>query len=235
LKTQPTDATTDLSGLLRTALLSTADSLAIGLTGEQAESLLAYLALLQRWNSTYNLTSVREPGQMLTQHIADCLAVVNSLRRTTEGRAARLLDVGSGGGLPGAVIALTSPQIGVTCIDAVGKKAAFVRQVAAELRVTNLQVHHGRVESLRGTVFDIVCSRAYASLSDFVNGTRHCLSNSGVWMAMKGRRPDEELARLAADIDVFHVEPLQVPGLDADRCLVWMRLSKAAFAAARSL
>jgi 16S rRNA (guanine527-N7)-methyltransferase len=208
---------------LRPALLAAAGELALDLPSTQADALLAYLGLLRRWNVTYNLTAVREPGQMLTQHIADCLAVVNPLRLVSKGRPIRFLDVGSGGGLPGVVIALTNPEFDVTCIDAVGKKAAFVRQVGAELGRSNLHAHHGRVEALKDSVFDVVGSRACASLADFVTWTRHCVSDQGVWMAMKGRRPGEEIAELPSGVDVFHVEPLQVPNLDAERCIVWMR------------
>lgn len=183
----------------------------------------AFLALLAKWNAAYNLTAVRDPAQMRLQHLADCLAAVGPLRRQLGGRAARIVDVGSGGGLPGVVLACADPQWDVTCVDAVGKKAAFVRQVAAELALPNLHAAHARAEALRSPPFDVVTSRAFASLSDFVNLTRPLLAASGVWMAMKGKRPDDELAALPPTTEVFHVEPLTVPGLDAERCLVWMR------------
>lgn len=199
---------------------------ALGLSAEpeQLDRLQDYLALLRRWNATYNLTAVRDPAQMLTQHLADCLAVVGPLRRQlgeTAGR--RVVDVGSGGGLPGVVLAVMLPAARVTCVDTVGKKAAFVRQVAAELRLPNLQAEHARVETLRGPTADLIVSRAFASLADFVQLTGHLLAAGGVWMAMKGKRPDDEIAHLPAGVSVFHVEPLQVPGLDAERCLVWLR------------
>lgn len=184
----------------------------------------AFLGLLVKWNAAYNLTAVRDPAQMRIQHLADCLAVVEPLRRHLgPGRPARILDVGSGGGLPGVVLAIAEPTWDVTCIDAVGKKAAFVRQVAAELGLPNLHAEHGRVETLKAAPFDMVTSRAFTSLADFVHLTRPLLAAGGVWMAMKGKRPDDELAALPSDVDVFHVEPLLVPGLDAERCLVWMR------------
>jgi 16S rRNA (guanine527-N7)-methyltransferase len=138
--------------------------------------------------------------------------------------AKRLLDVGSGGGLPGVVLAVLESDLSVTCVDTVGKKAAFVRQVAAELGLRNLHAEHARVEQLQLPSFDIVTSRAFASLADFTALTRRHLAPSAVWMAMKGKRPEDEVAALPADIDVFHVEPLRVPGLEAERCLVWMRL-----------
>ena len=185
----------------------------------------AYLALLAKWNAAYNLTAVRDPAQMRTQHLADCRAVVEPLCRQMggQGRAVRILDVGSGGGLPGVVLALADPGWEVTCVDSVGKKAAFVRQVAAELGLPNLHAMHGRVEALKAPRFDVITSRAFASLSDFVRLTRQLLAPDGVWMAMKGKRPDGEIAALPTDVAVFHVEPLTVPGLDAERCLVWMR------------
>jgi 16S rRNA (guanine527-N7)-methyltransferase len=186
-----------------------------------------YLGLLAKWNATYNLTSVRDPPQMQTQHLADCLAVVHPLRQQVGvGRVVRLLDVGSGGGLPGAVLAIAEPRWDVTCVDAVGKKAAFVRQVASELALPNLHAVHARVESMKAVPFDVATSRAFASLADFTNLTRALLAPGGIWMAMKGKRPDEEIAALPSDIETFHVELIAVPNLDADRCLIWMRLKK---------
>ena len=198
--------------------------LGLALSEAALESLIAYLALLRKWNAVYNLTAVRDPAQMRTQHLADCLAVISPLRRQTGSASVlRLLDVGSGGGLPGAVLALIQPAWQVTCVDTVGKKVAFIRQAAGELGLRNLHAAQARVEALPGLPFDVITSRAFASLPDFVRLTRPLLAPGGVWMAMKGRRPDDELSALPADIDVFHVEPLTVPGLDAERCLVWMR------------
>ena len=135
------------------------------------------------------------------------------------------MDVGSGGGLPGVVLAILCPAIGVTCVDTVGKKAAFIRQVGAELGLPNLRAEHARVEQLGGQ-FDVVASRAFASLADFTAWTRTLLSPShGMWMAMKGRHPDDEVGALAPDIQVQRVQDLQVAGLDAERCLVWMKPS----------
>jgi 16S rRNA (guanine527-N7)-methyltransferase len=193
----------------------------VSLSSEQQAKLRGYLCLLQSWNTTYNLTAVREPQAMFTQHLADCLAVVPPLKRHVAG--GRLLDVGSGGGLPGVVIACALPGWDVSCIDAVAKKAAFVRQVAGSLSLPNLHAGHVRVELLKAEPFQVITSRAFASLADFVRLTRAQLAPGGVWMAMKGRAPDDEVAALPTDIDVFHVEPLVVPGLDAQRCLVWMR------------
>ena len=183
----------------------------------------AYLGLLAKWNAAYNLTAVRDPAQMRVQHLADCLAVVAPLRRQLgAGRALRILDVGSGGGLPGVVLALADAAWDVTCVDAVGKKAAFVRQVVGELGLANLHAEHARVEALAARPFDVITARAFAALPEFVRLTRSLLAPAGLWMAMKGKRPDDEMAALPSDVEVFHVEPLEVPGLDAERCLVWM-------------
>jgi len=210
---------------MSTALAGLRDgALALGLTLDegQLQQLVDYLALLQKWNRVYNLTAVREADEMLTHHLLDSLAVVPPLQRQSGGRALRVLDVGSGGGLPGVVLAICCPQLQVTCVDTVAKKAAFVQQVAASLRLPNLSGRHARVESLSGP-FDLVCCRAFASLPDFVNWSRAALAPDGVWMAMKGRHPQAEIDALPANVQVFHVEPLQVPGLDAERCLVWLR------------
>ena len=204
-------------------LAEAARALGVPLTEAQVGALRDYLGLLQRWNRVYNLTAVREPAQMLVQHLLDSLAVVPSLRRWTGGRAVRILDVGSGGGLPGVVLGIAAPEADVTCVEAVGKKAAFVRQVAAELGLRNVHSRHARVEQLAQTQFDVVTSRAFASLPEFVALTRERLAPGGVWIAMKGQRPAEEIAGLPHDVDMFHVEPLVVPQLHAERCLVWMR------------
>lgn len=187
----------------------------------QARALLKYLDLLLHWNATYNLTAVRERSAMLTQHLADCLAVIRPVQRQLP--QGRVLDVGSGGGLPGVVLAIMLPELEVTCVDTVGKKAAFVRQVAGTLKLQNLHAAHARVESLAEVPFDLITSRAFASLADFTQLSAPLLAPGGNWMAMKGKQPDAELAALPSGIDVFHVEPLAVPGLAAERCLVWMR------------
>lgn len=201
---------------------------ALGLTlspSTQAQ-LLAYLALIAQWNRVYNLTAVREPGAMLTQHLLDCLAVVNPLRQHAVQRglgALRVLDVGSGAGLPGVVLAICEPGWEVTCVDAVAKKASFIRQVAAELGLPNLHATHQRVETMAGPGFDLITSRAFATLADFVTLTRQRLAPGGGWAAMKAHLSDDERAGVPANVELFHVEPLNVPGLDATRCLVWLR------------
>lgn len=208
------------------AVARTAASLDLALSPAQITALSDHLNLLRRWNAAYNLTSIRNWDRMITHHLADCLAVVAPLRRELRDlRTCRpkLLDVGSGGGLPGAVIAIACPEFDVVCIDAVGKKVAFIRQVAADLQLRHLVARHGRVEQLRGIDADIVVSRAFASLSTFAAATLDCLAPGGRWLAMKGKRPDAELAALPASIDVVRIDDLQVPGLNEDRCLVWMQ------------
>lgn len=201
----------------------------------QAGVLLAYLDMLQRWNRVYNLTALRDPAEMLSHHLLDCLAVLPPLQRWWSAAAPaatgiyRVLDVGSGGGLPGVVLAALQPAWQIDCVDTVVKKVSFIRQVAAELRLPNLHGLHARVETLpaaasgAGGGYQLITSRAFASLADFTALTRHLLADGGVWVAMKGKLPADEQAALPADVEVFHVEQLQVPGLDAQRCLVWMR------------
>lgn len=202
---------------------------ALGLTASdgQVAAMAGYLGLLERWNRAHNLTAVRDTRAMLTLHLADCSAAVAALQRHACGKTARrILDVGSGGGLPGLLLALFRPESTVVCVDAVGKKAAFVRQAAGQLGLGNVEAHHGRVEALRVEPFDLITARAFATLADLVRLTRGLLSETGCWMAMKGQPPQAEIAALPAAVTVFHVEPLVVPGLDAQRCLVWMRLSR---------
>jgi 16S rRNA (guanine527-N7)-methyltransferase len=211
------------------ALQKGLDGLGLDVSAERQEQLLAYMDLIAKWTKVYNLTAVRDANEMLTHHLLDSLAVIKPLRRevnqlvlpqgqTTIG----LLDVGAGAGLPGVVIAITCPEISVTCVDTVAKKAAFIQQVAATLKLPNLKGLHARVETLTQP-YDVVCSRAFASLVDFTSWSTSALASHGVWMAMKGKHPDQELAALPPNVHVFHVEQLQVPGLDAERCIIWMR------------
>ncbi len=208
-------------------------TLGVSLDEAQRQRCAAYMGMLAHWNGTYNLTALRDAPEMFTHHLSDCLAVLPHLVKHLDARSGggaagavsqpvRLLDVGSGGGLPGVLLAIARPDMQVCCVDTVGKKAAFIRQVGAELRLPNLRAEHARVEDL-ASQHDIITSRAFASLADFIALTRERLAPGGVWMAMKGKSPDDERAVLPEDIEVFHVEQLQVPGLDAERCLVWMR------------
>jgi 16S rRNA (guanine527-N7)-methyltransferase len=211
-------------------LASAAQQMGLTPTALQIQALLDYQALIVKWNKVYNLTAVRDPAEMLTHHLLDSLAVITPLLKHTQGKAARVLDVGSGAGLPGTVLAIMCPEMDVTCVDTVAKKAAFIQNTALTLKLPNLRGVHARVEEMQAPAFDVVTSRAFSSLVDFVTLTRFHVKQAegdapaGVWMAMKGKHPADELAALPADVDVFHVEQLQVPGLGAERCLVWMRI-----------
>ena len=224
----------------RTTLVNAARTLGLDLGDAQIDLLLAYMDWLHKWNKVYNLTALRHPDEMLSHHLIDSLTAVGPLQRHIASQRqqgalpqtgpVQVLDVGSGGGLPGVVLAICLPDVRVTCVDTVNKKAAFIQQVAVALRLPNLKGLHARVETVQGG-FDVVTSRAFASLVDFTAWSRKALQPGAVWMAMKGKHPTEELAALAArsasqaeaGVDVFHVEPLHVPGLDAERCMVWMR------------
>ncbi len=197
-------------------------SLGITLADSQKQQLLDYLALIQKWNKVYNLTALRDAEEMFSHHLLDSLAAIPPLERHVQGKALTVLDVGSGAGLPGVVIAICCPDLKVDCVDTVGKKAAFIQQAALTLKLPNLRGLHNRVEKLEGP-YDVICSRAFASLPDFVTWSASALAGEGVWMAMKGKHPQEEIAALPAEVTVFHVEQLQVPGLEAERCIVWMK------------
>jgi len=198
-------------------------SLGLALSDAQIDQCQHYLALLERWNKVYNLTAVRDSGEMLTQHLLDCLAVLPPLRQQCGDGPLRVLDVGAGAGLPGVVLAIARPDSTVVCVDAVLKKTSFVQQVALSLGLANLLSVHARVEDLQTEAFDVITCRAFASLADWVRLTQQHLKPGGVWMAMKGRALADELAALPPSVQMFHVEPLRVPGLDAERCLVWLR------------
>jgi 16S rRNA (guanine527-N7)-methyltransferase len=193
----------------------------LALSPAQQQQLLDYLDLLGKWNKIYNLTAVRDPAQMLTQHLLDCLAVVQPLKARLPALQT-VLDVGAGGGLPAVVLAVACPQWQVSAVDTVAKKAAFIQTAAHSLGLPNLRGIHARVEDL-AEGYDLVCSRAFASLADFTSWSAAALKPGGVWMAMKGRVPDEELAALPPGVRVDEVQLLQVPGLEAQRCVVWMR------------
>ena len=221
------------AALLRPALVAGLSALNLPLAEDVVDRLLAYLDLVARWNKVYNLTAVRELGDMLTQHLLDCLAVVEPLRQALApaqaaaqagGPPVQVLDVGSGAGLPGVVLALCNPGWQITCVDTVAKKASFIRQAGLELGLPNLQALHQRVEDIGEPVFQLITSRAFASLADFTALTRECLAPQGQWAAMKAKLGAEERGDLPADVDFFCLQPLSVPGLEAERCLAWMRL-----------
>jgi len=204
------------------AVGSGAALLGVALTAAQREQLLAYARLLVRWNATHNLTAIRGGEQLLTHHLLDSLALVPHFLRVTQGGAARALDVGSGGGLPGLVLAIAVPQARLMLVDAVQKKCAFLVQARLELRLGNVEVAHARVEALRAPPFDVIVSRALATLAQFTDWTRHLLKAGGCWLAMKGRLPTDELAALPPQVRAT-VVPLSVPGLDEQRHLIEMR------------
>ena len=217
-----------MSEELKLALAEGISALGLSLGEEAQKQLLDYMALIQKWNKVYNLTALRDSQEILTHHLLDSLSAIGPLMQQTRSLdgAFSFLDVGSGGGLPGVVIAICCPGVKVTCVDAVSKKAAFVQQVAASLKLGNLKGIHARVETLSGP-FDVIGSRAFASLPDFVNWSSGALADRGVWMAMKGKLPEEEMSALPPMAQVFHVEQLLVPGLNAERCMVWMKKSTA--------
>jgi 16S rRNA (guanine527-N7)-methyltransferase len=214
-------------------LAAIALELGLALGASERVRLLGYLSLIRRWNKVYNLTALRNPTEMFTHHLLDCLAVVRPLEQGTADRPRplRVLDVGSGAGLPGVILALLEPDWQVTCVDAVAKKATFIRQVAAELHLTNLDAVHGRVEAdetFGDRRFDLIVSRAFASLADFSRLTRRLLAPGGAWAAMKAHLSDAERDELPSDVTMFHVEQINVPKLDATRRLVWLRPSNPA-------
>ena len=195
------------------------NKLQLDLSAAQVEKLLDYLALLFKWNSVYNLTSVRDPMQMVTLHLLDSLAAVPAFKD-----AANVLDVGAGGGLPGMVLAISRPDMKVSMIDTVHKKTAFLNQVKAELELGNVTVYTKKVQDLEvKTKFDVITSRAFADLSDFVNWSGHLLQEGGQFIALKGTAPAEERERLPAPWKQQKLEPLEVPGLDAERHLVFIK------------
>lgn len=188
--------------------------LGVNLAPEIQQKLLDYLALLQKWNKVYNLTAIRNPGQMVSHHLLDSLAVLPYLW------PGRWLDAGCGAGLPGVVLALVRPEWAFTLLDSNGKKASFVQQAVIELGLRNVSVYCARVENWQTEEkFDGIISRAFASISDFTALTRHLLAGEGRWAAMKGTQ-GQELEHLPANIAVEKIIPLQVPGMDAERCLV---------------
>lgn len=207
-------------------LQSAASALGLEIGDEQAKTLLAYLEQLQRWNRTYNLTALRDPEQMLIQHLFDSLSIVLPLTEHLKADPGHpvVADVGSGAGLPGVVVAIMCPDVSVHCVDTVEKKATFIRYVAGVLRLQNLKAHHARIESLPPFEADIVVSRAFASLLDFATLAGRHVGPEGRLLAMKGQVPHEEIAELHSSTPwrTERVETLQVPEMGAQRCLVWL-------------
>jgi 16S rRNA (guanine527-N7)-methyltransferase len=203
---------------LRRTLTEGVQTLALALSDTQVTQLIDYLALLAKWNAVYNLTAVRDPAQMVIQHLLDSLAVVPAFAD-----ARNVLDVGAGGGLPGMVLAIARPDMRVSMIDTVHKKTAFLTQAKAELGLTNVTVYTMRVEQLQvPEKFDVITSRAFAELADFVTWSGHLLKEGGRFIALKGVMPNEEIARLPAGWRVEKVQVLSVPRLDAERHLIFI-------------
>jgi 16S rRNA (guanine527-N7)-methyltransferase len=180
------------------------------------QKLLAFRDLLLKWNKTYNLTALRDPEQAISHHLLDSLAILPHVA------SGSLLDVGSGGGLPGIPLAIARPDLSVSMVDTVQKKATFLQQASIELGLKNVVVHHARVEEMQGQYAQI-SSRAFAEIGLFVRLTRHLLAPGGRWLAMKGVRPDDELGALPDEIAVEEIVPLVVPGLAAERHLIILR------------
>lgn len=198
-----------------------ARALGLALDDEQCERLLAFGALLLKWNRTHNLTAIESGEEALTHHLLDSLAIVP---RVTRDAPQRVLDVGSGGGLPAIPLAIACPQLQVTALDKVGKKVAFLTQAKVDLALANLQPVAARVEQWRPPApFDFIVARALGSLAELVTLTQHLLAADGRWLAMKGRRPDAELGALPRTVAVVGVTPLHVPGLDQARHLVELK------------
>ena len=185
---------------------------------EQQEKLLAYLDLLYKWNRVYSLTALKEEDQAVSHHLLDSLSILPFVP------TGNLLDVGSGGGTPGIPLAIARPELAVTLLDSNTKKAAFLRQAAIEVGLNNIAVHSGRVEQYHpDTGFAAITSRAFAELADFVSLSKHLLAPGGRWLAMKGVRPEEEMAHLPDDVGVDAAYPLTVPGINGERHLVVLR------------
>jgi 16S rRNA (guanine527-N7)-methyltransferase len=216
-------AATEDGGLGIARLRSAADALALTLPTAAPEQLRKYVSALERWNTVHNLTSIDGEAASLVGHVLDSLAIVAPLVRHSMGRALTVLDVGTGAGFPAAVLAIARPDWTVTAIDSVGKKVAFIRQAVGEAGILNLRPYHSRAEDFRAGPFDVLVSRAFSSLKKFAEKTEHLRASDGVWVAQKGRYPMDEIAELPPQVEVFHVEPVKVPGLQAERCLIWMR------------
>ena len=213
----------DPSPLEAQAIRSASAELGVSLTVDQAARLASFAALLVKWNRVYNLTSLDKPEQVLTHHLLDSLSIVPHLEQLAGGRSLRILDVGAGGGLPSIPVALALRAMRVTALDSVQKKVAFLQQVQLELGLANLEAVHSRVEQYRADPFDVIVSRAFATLTDIVHLTSHLLAQGGVWAAMKGSYPAEEINALPSTVELLSAVKLRVPLLGAERHLIVLR------------
>ena len=191
------------------------------LTTAQQLLLLEYVALLKKWNSTYNLTALRDESKMISHHILDSLSLLAYIKD-----AKTLMDVGSGGGMPGIPTAICRPDLQITLLDSNTKKTTFLQQVVIELGLSNVTVASGRVEAMHDKDVDVVTSRAFAELADFISLTKHLLNENGYWAAMKGVYPYEELEHVPASVEVEKVEKIEIPMLQGERHMVIMRPKK---------
>ncbi|MFZ6771588.1 16S rRNA (guanine(527)-N(7))-methyltransferase RsmG [Undibacterium sp. SXout7W] len=211
------------TSILRTMLINGVGELGLELNNDQIDNIMSYLKLLSKWNAVYNLTAIRDQSEMVKQHLLDSLSATPAFKQTR-----RVLDVGAGGGLPGVILAIVYPQTSVSMIDTVSKKTAFLTQVKTELGLKNVTVHTGRVEALEVTEkFDVITSRAFSELCNFINWSGHLLADGGQFIAMKGVAPDKEIERLPEGWEVTGVQPLVVPGLQASRHLVFVKKTSA--------
>ena len=210
------------------AITSGAAGLGLQLSSSQSDALARYAALLLRWNAVHNLTAIQAPADVLSHHLLDSLAIVPEVQRVAGDAATRVLDVGSGGGLPGVALAIAAPNLQVTLVDKVQKKIAFLTQVTVELGLNNVDCVHSRVETLKTeSRFELIVARAFASLTEFIGLTRHLLAPGGWWFAMKGALPSDELnelKRVLPDVRARTVR-LDVPRLNAERHLVLMQVA----------
>lgn len=203
---------------LRASLAEGVKALPLTLSDAQLDQMIAYLALLSKWNSVYNLTSIRDPKEMVKQHVLDSLSAAPAFKD-----ASNVLDVGAGGGLPGMILAIVYPHIRISMIDTVSKKTAFLNQAKTELGLSNVTVYTNRVESLQlADKFDVITSRAFSELNNFINWSEHLLADGGIYIAMKGVSPDQEIERMPKGWQVQKIQPLSVPGMDAERHLVFI-------------
>ena len=202
----------------RQKLQSGLKEMGLDLSGGQQDKLLAYVEMLKKWNKTYNLTALRDESQIISHHLLDSLTLPPYLES-----AQTMLDVGSGGGLPGIPAAVCRPNLQITLLDANTKKTSFLQQAAIELELKNVRVVSGRVEAVQGLRADVITSRAFAELADFVNWTAHLLQDGGRWAAMKGVYPAAEIDRLPDSVCVERVDKIRVPQLNAERHMVILR------------
>jgi 16S rRNA (guanine527-N7)-methyltransferase len=204
---------------LKTMLSAGVQELGLAMNEAQIDKMIAYLLLLSKWNSVYNLTAIRDPREMVKQHLLDSLSAAPAFVQ-----AKNVLDVGAGGGLPGMMLAIAFPDTRISMIDTVSKKTAFLTQAKTELGLGNVTVYTGRVEELQvKEKFDVITSRAFSELCNFINWSGHLLADGGQFIAMKGVAPAQEIERLPAGWKVTGMQPLSVPGLDAERHLVFVQ------------